>query len=540
MAADRVRPPPAHRVLFLLALGVALLVAYWPALQGGWVWDDHAVMTDPARLLQPAAYFTKDVYSALADTDERGTIYRPLCYLSYVPDQWLAPGPFSAKLGNVLLHFAAAWLLLAIAEKLGAPRSAAALGALLFAFHPGASEPIAYAVCRHVTVPTVLLLGAWLALLARRDVLAGALTALTPFAGEYFLLAFVTLAVWMVAMRRLATRALAVSIGGLVAYFVVRELIGVSFWGDATGTSLQIVGALGGFAVRGFELLFVPLRTDIVFPFTPNVAVGVVTIVAVVALHALLPGRPAIAALVAPLWIMLPCALISAQISIVADRYYYVWFASLGIAVALALPRIPRAASWPLWLPVPALAYATWLRGFDWKDDVTLFESSLAQGRHARAAFFLGYLFHERGDCRTAIPYYEQAIAVDGRAGPDLQACLMELGRHAEAADLGPILVQQPRVRVTTYLNTARALAQLGRLEEAEEWARQATRVATNDLRGWVILGNVRGMRGDIEGARVAFETGARITPDDPEVRAGLQEVARAEERWRAQRESNP
>ena len=514
-----------QRWIFLAAFAATLLIVYGPALRGDWVWDDHAAMEDPARILDPWSYFTKDVFTAVSN--HGGNMYRPLCFLSYVPDQGLAPGPFSAKLGNVALLFGAAVLVRALALELGATPIAAAFGALLFAFHPGASEPVMYAVCRHVTVPAVLLLGSWLALLKRRDVLAGTLAALTPFAGEYYMLAFVTLGFWMVAMRRFAPWALGLSFGGLLTYLGVREVIGVSFFADATQHDLHIVGALGGFAVRGFELLLVPTRADIVFPFTLHEGVGIATIVVFLALTFFLPGRPAVAAILAPLWILLPCALISAQTDLVADRYYYFWFCSLGVAAALFFHWLPRVVRSPLWVAVPALAYATWVRGFDWKNDFTLFESSLAQGRHERAAFFLAFYHHEAGDCPAAIPFYQRAIHVDVRAGPNLQACLVELGRHEEAAALGPELVSAPVVSTSVYTNTARALARLGRLEEAEGWAIQGTE-RSGDARALVLLGNIRGMRGDIEGAAHAFENASRIAPNDPEVQAGLRAVAGA------------
>ena len=525
-ATDAERRSPRHRWLFLVLFGAALVLVYGPALRGDWVWDDHAAMEDPARFLDPWSYFTKDVYSAMSN--HGGNMYRPLCYLSYVPDQWLAPGPFSAKLGNVALLFGAAVLVVALAVELGASPIAAAFGALLFAFHPGASEPVMYAVCRHVTVPAVLLLGAWLALLKRRDVLAGVLASLTPFAGEYYLLAFVTLGFWMVATRRFAPRALAVSVVGLAVYLLVRQIIGLSFWGDATNSDLHVVGALGGFAVRGFELLLVPTRADIVFPFTLHHGAGLLTIAVFLALLPALPGRPAVAALLAPLWILLPCALISAQIGLVGDRYYYFWFASLGIAAALLFDWLPRIARSPLWVTVPALAYATWVRGFDWKDDIALFGASLAQGRHEAAAFFQAFYYQDAGDCRSAIPLYERAIHLDQRAGPNLQACLVELGRNEEAAALGPELVRAERVSVSAYNNTSRALVALGRLEEAESWAFRGSEFAPTDPRSLILLGNIRGMRGNVEGAARAFERASRIAPTDPEVQAGLRAVARA------------
>jgi tetratricopeptide (TPR) repeat protein len=221
--------------------------------------------------------------------------------------------------------------------------------------------------------------------------------------------------------------------------------------------------------------------------------------------------------------------LISAQTGLVADRYYYLWFASLGVAAALLFDRLPRVARSPLWVALPALAYATWVRGFDWKDDFTLFGASLDQGRHERSAFFLAFYYQDKGDCLSAIPLYERALHLDMRAGPNLQACLVELGRNEEAAALGAEIVKGAVVSVSAYNNTARALVALGRLEEAQSWALRGSELSPpGDARSLVLLGNIRGLRGDLEGAARAFETASRIAPTDPEVQAGLRAVAHA------------
>ena len=58
---DGAREPTNRRWIGPALIAVFLTLVYWPALQGGWVWDDHAVMENTAALFHPWNYFTKDV-----------------------------------------------------------------------------------------------------------------------------------------------------------------------------------------------------------------------------------------------------------------------------------------------------------------------------------------------------------------------------------------------------------------------------------------------------------------------------------------------
>jgi len=63
-----------------------------------------------------------------------------------------------------------------------------------------------------------------------------------------------------------------------------------------------------------------------------------------------------------------------------------------------------------------------------------------------------------------------------------------------------------PRVRFgEPYLVAAEALADLGRLEEAEDALDRYTSVSSSSLQGWVRLSDVRKRRGDREGAAAAL-----------------------------------
>jgi tetratricopeptide (TPR) repeat protein len=82
-------------------------------------------------------------------------------------------------------------------------------------------------------------------------------------------------------------------------------------------------------------------------------------------------------------------------------------------------------------------------RPLEWRTDATLFEAALARDPDNDAiAFRLAYDLHaRRGDCASAQPLDRRTLAVDPRAGTNLQACLLDAGRFAEALALAPELL---------------------------------------------------------------------------------------------------
>jgi predicted Zn-dependent protease len=119
-------------------------------------------------------------------------------------------------------------------------------------------------------------------------------------------------------------------------------------------------------------------------------------------------------------------------------------------------------------------------------------------------------------------------MAVDVRAGNNLQACLVGLGMLEEAAGLGAELAARDPDSPTSPANTARALVGLQRLEEAEAYALQAVERAPERCVLWVLLGNIRGQRGALDGALAAFDEALeRGSACDVEAHQGLKTVAR-------------
>lgn len=147
----------AFRMVAVAAVFLAGWLAYANTLQGEFVWDDvssvllHKHVQDPSKFFQ---LFREDQH---AFGRGQGNFYRPLVAVSFMLDYALsAPdseqvassppkvGPFLFHVTNTLWHIAAALLLLALLVRLGAPRFVQMAGPLIYVLHPLHTEAVAY------------------------------------------------------------------------------------------------------------------------------------------------------------------------------------------------------------------------------------------------------------------------------------------------------------------------------------------------------------------------------------------------------------
>lgn len=516
--------------LLLLVLVVAVYAA---SLGGGWVWDDWVQVADNPLIHRPLRLILGDIR---AGTGSAGTDhYRPVVMLTHVPLQALLPGPAVERAFNLLLHLSGVLLVAAIARRLGAAAPAATAGAALLAVHPGSTEAVAWICGRHDLLPAVVFLGAWWAFLGRRDLLAGLLLAATPFCKETYLLVPACVALWMLGARRFSWPVTVLPALGVGAYVGLRHILQLPM--PVGGFLVSLKPSLGAMGLRGVVLTLYPLAPDALPPFVERPMLGWLVLVIGLALAWCARGRPVVAGLTACLVLLVPAAQASRQLGSVGDRYFYVWFAGLSVALALALgsPRARRLA----WALVLGLALVSAGRAYQWTSDARIFGTSYARDPdNAAAAFHLAYDLHVRqGDCAAAAPLYRQGMAADARAGNNLQACLVDLGQLEAAAALGPQLAERDPASPTSPANTARALVGLGRLDEAEHWAMQAVTRAPERCPLWLLLGNIRGQRGALDGAAEAFGVALeRGSGCESEARQGLLVV----ERLRAASEEAP
>ena len=503
----------------LVVLGLTAAV-YLGSLGGSWIWDDVYQLRDNPAITQPLVLATTDVWGPTGFADERNTpVYRPLAMLSHVPGQTLLGGPGVERWLSLALHLAAVLLVAAIALSLGLGPRAAWFGAACFGLHPAATEAVAWISARSDLLGVVLVAGGMAALGRGRPWLAGALMALAPFCKEPFVLAPLSLGIWMLGLGRRDVSAMLLSLLGVVAYFAARHVFGIVTPGAGpAGDPIALLGAIGAVAERGLLLLLDPAAPDALPPFVASRVGGVLALLVGLPALLLVPGRPWLAALMAPLPLLALTAPAALGNGLVSDRYFQTALLGVAVAAACGYAALEARRSWaPLLFAIPLLwAPFTSLRALQWMDNETLFRAAVV--RHpdsAEAIFHLAHALHVEGDgCAAALPLYNRAAMESTRAGNNLQACLFEEGRLQQAAEIGPELAERDPHNATPAVNTARALSLLGDQQGAERWAREAIRRDPRRTSGWVLLGNVLGMEGRFAEASEAFEAALDVSPD--------------------------
>ena len=146
-------PREARKTLLAAALLVCCtLLAYWPALEGGFLWDDAAHVTRPGLRSLDGLW---RIWSDLSATQQ----YYPLLHSAFWIEYRLwGDAMLGYHLTNVLLHAAAAFLVMLIVRRLGL--AGALPAALVFALHPVCVESVAWVSEQKNTLSAVFYLSA--------------------------------------------------------------------------------------------------------------------------------------------------------------------------------------------------------------------------------------------------------------------------------------------------------------------------------------------------------------------------------------------
>ena len=517
-----------------LVLGATALL-YAPSLAGDWVWDDFHVIANNPAIHEPLRLLSEDMWGP---TGHRNPIsvayYRPLGMLSFYPGQALWGGPLPERIVNLALHLAAIALVAGIARGFGASVVGAWFGAACFGWHPAVSETVAWCSGRFDLLGNGALLGALWAAQRGRVRLASVMLVAAPFCKDTFVAAFLVVAIWGLACRLDVRRPVALGAVGAAAYWVVRSVLAIPFQVRETPFDpLGALGAVGGFAARGAQLLIDWRAPDALAYYESRPMLGALVIGVCCAGFAALRGRVWLGVLLAPLPLVALCVPAAAECGIVGERYFYPVFAALGIGAGLAFDRLRhtlslRAAA-ARWLPYAVaalpLAWAPFaaIRATEWHDNGTLYRSSLERdGANAMAAYNIGHYeqFH-RKNCGEAIPMYERALARVFEAGIQLDTCLRQLGRLEAASRAGQAYAQSfPRYALPARV-AAEAQRDVGALDVAERWAREAVRRAPHWSGGYVALAQVLAAKGRRVDALTAYDRALELAPDDREAREG-------------------
>jgi tetratricopeptide (TPR) repeat protein len=529
---------------------VAVVLAYFPALRGGFLWDDDAHVTSPSLR---SLHGLSRIWFEPGATQQ----YYPLLHSAFwVEHRLWGDSVLAYHLLNVALHAGAAWLLFVILRGLSFP--VPKLAAALFALHPVCVESVAWISEQKNTLSAVFYLLSALAYLrfdeTRRK---------SPYfwAFALFVLALLTksvtatlpaalLVVFWWRRGRLGWRRDVLPLlpwfaaglaSGLCTAWVERELIGAE-GADFSFTAVQRLLLAGRVIVFYLHGLIRPANLMFIYPrwhlgsasgWGCLYLAGVLgLLVALVAVSRRMRGPLA--------GFLIFCGTLFPALgfvnvypflfSFVADHFQYL--ASIGVIVpaawglwwvSLKLPmgRVGRAG---LRVAVPAvLGVLSWRQAGTYRDSETLYRATLARNPSAWLMHFNLAVTLGMGPAHLseAISEYEATVRLKPdhwRAHNNLGSALLKLpGRSADAiAQYGEALRYNPGY-AEAHNNLGIALEdEPGRLADAEEHLRAAIRLRPDYAAAHSNLGTLLERKpGSLDEAVGEFRAAIRISPDE-------------------------
>ncbi len=544
-------------LLATAALFFATLLAYWPALEGGLLWDDAAHITRPELR---SVHGLWRIWFELGATQQ----YYPLLHSAFWIEHRLWGGAvLGYHLTNVILHAASALLVVITVRRLSLP--GAWLAGFIFALHPVCVNSVAWISEQKSTLSAVFYLGAALAFLRfdrtrRRTQYA--------VASVLFLLALLSKTVtatlpaallvilwwrhgrldWKRHVRPLAPW-LAVGVAaGIFTAWVERRFIGAE-GRDFALTLLDRCLLAGRVIWFYFAKLVWPRNLAFIYPhWTIDSSVGwqylfllgVLAVAAALWLEARRQRGPLVAFLFFSGTLFPVLGFLNVYpfvYSYVADHFQYL--ASLGVVVpassglALAFQRFPeRARSVAPWLAVAlvaTLAALTWRVAAVYRDSETIYQDTLLRNPGSWMAHNnLGAeLLVQPGRSTEAISHFETALELkpdSAEARNNLGKALGQIpGRAADAiAQYEAALRLRPRFPEAEN-NLGRALSQAGRPAEAVPHFEAALRIRPTFADAQANLGvALVEIPGRVADAISHFEEALRINPDLEQAHNGL------------------
>ena len=544
---------PVKQALALLSLVVLAVAPFLGGVRGTFIEDDLGIIRDNPHLREG------ELLGAFADNywgDIWCGLYRPLAVVSYGLDAALfgregpggPPAPVGVHATNLALNAGCAVLVFLLLRRLYGARPygafAAWAGAALFAVHPVHVEAVVHMVGRADLLAAFFFLAAWLAHGAPESA-RGA----RPWAGAalYFLSllskesgAALPAVLLFEALLRGPRRAPAAFLRSqvkpllpyalaLAAFLAVRGLV---LGAESTPPRPWLLYSAGGYVAFAdparFEvaltmthalgeilvLLAAPLRLSADYsgfphhlrPAAPVLAAALVlgVLVALAARAARRGNREPLAWGSFFLWTFLPVSnLVAVSGVVLAERVLYLPSLALAGLVAAAVPWLVAHHRALAALPLAAVALCaarSAARAPVWKDPETLFEDTVAHGRHrghlaltglvdvrlramaaepARQAELLGETLELAGDLAGALAEWQRVEAVDRGRRPDLERCLARIAARPE----DPALLRAAVGTGREALGRARAA---GDAERAAFWSAALQRLLAPWIEGCV------------------------------------------------------
>ncbi len=531
---------------------LALLAAYLPAVQGGYVWDDDVHVTANPTLR------TSDGLRRIWLEAEATPQYYPLVFTTF----WLeyhawGPDPLGYHIINVLLHGLNALLVWLILRRLRVPGSW--LAGALFAFHPVHVESVAWITERKNVLSGFFYLCALLAWLRFRPLEPPKsassrawpwyLASLLLFAAALLsktvtcsLPAVLLILMWWrgkITPRDLLALAPFFALGlvmGLNTAWLETHHIGAA--GDDWSLSWLQRCLIAGRALWFYlGKLLVPVNLTFIYPrwdvradqvwqyFFPLAALA--TLAVLFFGRARLGKGPAAAALFFAGTLFPALGFFNTypmRFSFVADHFQYL--ASLGLIVPAAAWAATIAARRSLRAQARGamaaailliLAALSWQQATRYRDEQTLWQDTLAKNPECWIAHGnLGLILFRQGDINGALEHYARALQLHPRypeAQYNMGLALSRQGRLAEALEHLRAAASLRPDSADTQLTLGAVCARMGAMKEAAEHFSAAARIAPGSSQVQHNLGQALEMLGDLEGAAEHLASAVALDP---------------------------
>jgi len=535
-----------------------VLLAFWPSLGGGFLWDDDtwiaAAPATPTQRLIHADDGLRGIWLTHQTQD-----YWPLSNSMF----WLewrlwGMNPTGYRAVNLALHAIGSVLAWRVGRQLGVPW--AWLGAVLFAVHPVTVASVAWIAelknCLSLALhAAALLFWLWFDTTGRRGWYAASLAtfflALTAKTSTVVLPVLLLAFVWW-RRGRIDRRDVILT----SPFFLLALAMGlVTLWRQTSGSGVPgdavADGLLSRIAASGWAAWFylskalVPVRLAMLYP---RWSVDPATVTAWIPLAALVAAALGILRLEPrwrrPLAMGLGCYLVSLgpvlgilpmwfrRYSLVSDHLQYLALPAITMLVAAGLRTAATIAGWRhvatgiatvLVLGCMAL---TWERSGVFTSTVTLMEDSLAKSPDSWTAHTnLGAALGSLGRPQEAISHYESALRLrptSFQAHNNLAAVLFQLGRSQEAI---PHYKEALRINpdvAEIHSNLGVALALLGNIPEATGHFQEVVRLSPGSAEAHNNLGYMLAIQGRLAEAVPHYEEALRLNPAHEKARDNL------------------
>ncbi len=536
-----------RKLLAPLLLSIAVLLAFWPALDNGFVHDDEPYVTQNPNVR--SGLTARSI--AWAWTTEHAANWHPLTWMSHMLDfELFGENPRGHHATSLILHLANTLLVFFWLERMTSAKWRSFCVAALFGVHPLHVESVAWVAERKDVLSTFFWLLAsiayvryvkagkgsapWLA----TALLATGLTAKPMLVTLPF--ALLLLDWWPLGRTNLGWRRLVREKLPMLALAAASCV--VTLWSQHSGRALILLEELpAGARVENAIVALLRYLGKTIWPrdlavFYPHperslsivvLAVATLTLIAIT-MVVILARRRRPYLLFGWLWyvgILVPVlGLVQVGSQAMADRYTYVPLIGIFVIAAWGSAQVlrPAVAAATLTLLLVVLVTVTRAQVRVWHDPIALFQHAVeAGGDSALARNDLADALDDAGRVDEALAQYHEAIRLDpsyAQAHNNLGVLLYRLGRRDEAIAEYTKALHHDRAYGEIHGNLARALAAQGRIDAAVAQFEEAVRLDPRDAQARSDLGDALFELGKVDDAVRQYGEALRIRPDSPEV----------------------